>query len=99
MEEVIRKYEDRGQMENIIKELKIGFSMEQMPSSDFYGNAFWFSLGALAYNTFVLMKDVLPEGMRRSTIGTVRWRIMEVAGRVIRKARQICKGMFERGEI
>jgi hypothetical protein len=89
MEEVIRKYEDRGQMENIIKELKIGFSMEQMPSGDFYGNAFWFSLGVLAYNIFVMMKDVLPEGMKRSTIGTVRWRIIEVAGRVIRKARQI----------
>jgi len=32
-------------------------------------------------------------------IGTVRWRIIEVAGRVIRKARQIYKGMFECGEI
>jgi hypothetical protein len=46
-----------------------------------------------------MMKDVLPEGMKRSTISTVRWRIIEVAGRVIRKARQIYKGMFERGEI
>jgi hypothetical protein len=27
--------------------------------------------------------------MKRSTIGTGRWRIIEVAGRVIRKARQI----------
>ena len=35
------------------------------------------------------MKDVLPEGMKRSTIGTRRWRIIEVAERVIRKARQI----------
>jgi len=31
----------------------------------------------------------LPEGIRRSTIGTGRWRIIEEAGRVIRKARQI----------
>jgi hypothetical protein len=34
-------------MENIIKELKIGIGMEQMPSSDFSANAFWFSLGVL----------------------------------------------------
>jgi len=31
----------------------------------------------------------LPEGMKRSTIGTRRWRIIEVGERVIRKARQI----------
>ena len=31
----------------------------------------------------------MPEGIRRSTIGTGRWRIIEEAGRVIRKARQI----------
>jgi len=36
-----------------------------------------------------MMKDVLPEGMKRSTISTVRWRIIEEAGRVIRKAKQI----------
>ena len=46
-----------------------------------------------------MMKDVLPEGMKRSTIGTVRWRIIEVAVRVIRNAKQIYKGIFERGEI
>ena len=31
----------------------------------------------------------MPEGMKRSTISTVRWKIIEEAGRVIRKARQI----------
>jgi hypothetical protein len=54
-EEVVWKYHERGQMENIIKELKIGIGMEQMPSSDFSANAFWFSLGVLAYNTLVII--------------------------------------------
>jgi len=34
-----------------VLELKIGFGMEQMSSDDFLANAFYFSLGVLAYNT------------------------------------------------
>jgi len=89
-EEVVWEYHKRGEMENIIKELKIGFSMAEMPSSDFGANAFWFSLGVLAYNTFVMMKSLLlREAFKRKTISTIRWQLIEIAGKVIKKARQL----------
>jgi len=89
-EEVVWGYHERGEMENVIKELKIGFSMADMPSSDFGVNAFWFSLGVLAYNTFLMMKGLLlKEEFRRKTASTIRWQLIEIAGKVIKKARQL----------
>ena len=96
-EEVVWEYHKRGEMENIIKELKIGFSMAEMPSSDFGANALGmakvivgFSLGVLAYNTFVMMKSLLlKEDFKRKTISTIKWQLIEIAGKVIKKARQL----------
>lgn len=89
-EEVVRKYNERGQMENIIKEMKIGFGAEYMPFGDFGANAFWFSLQVLAYNSFIMQREtILPEHYGRSTIGTIRWKLVEVGGKVINKARQV----------
>ena len=42
LNEVIYNYNKRVNIENHIKELKNGFSLEQMPSGDFYANAFVF---------------------------------------------------------
>ena len=50
---VVKWYDARGEYsENRIKELKIGFSMERMPSSYFKANAVFFRIGCLAYNLF-----------------------------------------------
>lgn len=79
-----------GQTENVIKELKIGFSAEYMPFNDFGSNAFWFALQVLAYNVFVMKKEmVLPESYKTKTIGSIRWLFIEVAGKIVNKARQI----------
>jgi hypothetical protein len=89
-EEVVWWHNQRGQAENFIKELKSGFGMEQMPSGVFSANALYFGLGVLAYNTAQALKlFFLGEEWCRHTIGTLRWRLVEIAGKVIRHGRQL----------
>jgi HPt (histidine-containing phosphotransfer) domain-containing protein len=89
-EEVVWEYGERANFENYIKELKIGFGMEQLPSGDFGANAFWFLLGVLTYNTTIIQKlYLLPESWARKTIQTLRWTLVEIAGKIIRHGRQV----------
>jgi len=86
--EVVGFHNKRGQVENSIKELKLGFGMEQMTSGDFRANALWFSLGVLASNLVQGMKLLFldPEWTSK-TIATLRWQLIQVAGRLIRHGR------------
>jgi len=89
-EEVVWWHNQRGQVENLIKELKIGFGMEQMSSGDFLANAFYFSLGVLAYNTTQAQKLLfMDKSWHRRTIATIRWRLVEVAGKMVHHGRQV----------
>ena len=73
--------------ENGIKELKIGFGMERMPCGQESANAAFFRIGVIAHNLFVLFKhSALGEGWQRHRIATVRWRLFQVPGRLIRHA-------------
>jgi hypothetical protein len=83
--EVLRFHNQRGQMENFIKELKIGFGMERMPSGKSYANALFLRIGVLAYNIFIGFKRiVLKKGWIRYRILTMRWKFFEVAGKIVR---------------
>lgn len=89
-EEVVWRYNERANIENVIKELKNGFGMEYMPTGDFFANSFWFSLGVLAYNCFIIKKYlVLPKSFRDKTIQSIRWLFVEVAGKVVEHARKL----------
>jgi len=89
-EEVVWFHNQRGQVENLIKELKIGFGMEQMTSGDFGANALWFGLGVLAYNLTQAQKLLfLDEGWRSKTIATLRWQLIQTAGRLVRHGRRL----------
>ncbi len=90
-EETVAWYNARGEhSENRIKELKIGLGMERMPCGQFWANAVFFRIGVLAYNLFRLFELViLPEDWRRHQIRTVRWRLYQVAGKVVRHAGQV----------
>lgn len=86
-EEVVDYYDQRGEMENWIKELKDGFGMEWMPCGETYANAVFFRLGVIAYNLLVAMKVIgLPKHWRRHTIATIRWRLYQIAGQVLWQA-------------
>jgi hypothetical protein len=88
-EEVVWFHNRRDQVENLIKELKIGFGMEQMSSGDFAANSLWFSIGVLAYNLTQAQKlPFLDPDWRPKTIGTLRWQLVGVAGRLVRHGRR-----------
>jgi hypothetical protein len=88
--EVIKLHNHRGQIENYIKELKTGFGMEWMPCGETDANAIFFRIGVIAYNLFLAMKLLaLPPWYRSFTIQTVRWRLYQVAGAVVRHAHQL----------
>lgn len=87
--EVIDIHNQRGQAENYIKELVSGFGMEWMPCRETYANAVFFRIGVLAYNLFLLMKNLIMfPWYRTSTIATVRWKLYQTAGMVVSHARR-----------
>ncbi len=86
--ETVLWYNQRGETrENRIKELKMGFGMERLPCGTFAANAVFFRIGVGAYNLFVLFKLLaLPSSWSRCQVHTVRWRLYQVAGNVVRHA-------------
>ena len=86
-EEVLKWHNQRGQAENFNKELKIGFGMERMPCGQSYANAVFLRIGVLAYNLFIGFKRLsCPESWMKQTIATFRWKMIQVAGRIVRHA-------------
>jgi len=85
---IIDWYNQRGDgSENRIKDLKTGFGMERMPSGETMANAVFFRIGVLAYNLFCLFRGlVLEEEFGHAQIQTIRWRLYQVAGKVVRHA-------------
>ena len=85
--EILAWHNQRGHAENFNKELKIGFGLEQMPCGQFGANAIFFRIGVIAYNLFIGFKlNVCPKMCQSETIGTFRWRLIQVAGRIVRHA-------------
>ena len=88
-EEIIKLHRQRGEAsENKIKELKNGFNMSYLPSSDFEANAFYFQIGTLAYNLFLLFKQILDTNLQKHTVKTIRYKLYNIAGKVISHARE-----------
>jgi hypothetical protein len=86
-QEVLDWHNQRGQAENFNKELKIGMGMERMPCGQTYANAVFFRIGVLAYNLFIGFKRLAcPESWVKQTIATFRWKMVQVAGRIVRHA-------------
>jgi hypothetical protein len=86
-EEVLKWHNQRGQAENFNKELKIGLGMERMPCGQTHANAVFFRIGVIAYNLFIGFKRLsCPESWMRRTIATLRWKIVQVAGRIVKHA-------------
>ena len=88
-EEIVHFYRQRGDTsENRIKELKNGFSLKYLPTSHFEANALYFHIGTLAYNLFILFRQILHSSWQKHTIQTIRYKLYHIAGKVITHARQ-----------
>jgi len=82
--EVLQWHNQRGEAENFNKELKIGFGMERMPCGQTEANAVFFRVGVIAYNLFIGFKRLsCPELWIKNTIATFRWKMIQVAGRIV----------------
>ena len=90
-EATVRWYNRRGETsENRIKELKIGFGLERLPCGTLKANTVFFRIGVFAYNLFVLFKLLaLPSAWQTFQVRTVRWRLYQIAGKVVTHARMM----------
>ncbi len=84
-------YEQRGQAENYIKELKNDLAADRLSCSAYRANAFRLQLHAYAYNLAVLFRRRVLIGteLARSTMATLRLRLFKVGARVQRSARRL----------
>jgi hypothetical protein len=84
---VLKWHNERGQAENFNKELKNGMGMDRMPCGQSYANAVFFRIGVIAYNLFIGFKRLAcPESWVKQTIATFRWKMVQVAGRIVKHA-------------
>ena len=87
--EIVKLHRQRGETsENKIKELKNGFNMSYLPTSNFEANSFYFAIGTLAYNLFLLFKQILDKNLQQHTVKTIRYKLFNIAGKVISHARE-----------
>ncbi len=88
--EVLKWHNQRGQAENFNKELKNGMGMDRMPCGQSYANAVFFRIGVIAYNLFIGFKRLAcPESWVKQTIATFRWKMVQVAGRIVKHAGEV----------
>lgn len=89
-EDIVQIHNQRGEVENIFKELKHGFGMDWMPCGETSANAVFFRIGIIAYNLFQAMKLLsLPVWWRKATIATARWKLYHIAARLVFHARRV----------
>lgn len=87
LEELIAWHRKRCNCENHIKELKYGFSLNSLPSADFFVNALYFRIQTLGYNLLSALKHIkLPETWRPFTLKTLRFRLLAVPALVVKHA-------------
>jgi Transposase DDE domain group 1 len=90
-ESIFDWYEQRGQAENFIKDLKNEVAADRLSCSAYRANAFRLQLHALAYNLLVLFRRLALRGtaLGSATIGTIRC-LLKVGARVRRSVRRLC---------
>lgn len=88
--DVLIWHNQRGQAENYNKELKVGFGQDQMPCGQNHANAVYFRIGVIAYNLFLGFRRLAcPASWGRHTMATFRWKLVQIAGRIVHHAGQI----------
>jgi len=88
--DLIRWHRKRADSENIIKELKHGFSLRKLPCGDLLANAAFFQINILSYNLVQAFKLlILPHSWHSFTIKTLRFRLLHLGAIVTQHARNL----------
>lgn len=84
--DVYRFYNHRGNAENLIKESKAGFGIDQIPTGDFYPNWANLILKLTAYNLLLLFqKALLPKATCRLTACTFRRMFISIPAQLVHR--------------
>jgi len=85
--EVVRFYRKRGDAENVIKEEKEGFAIENILSENFLANAALFQMQLLTYNLVQYFKYTnLKRSWWNLRIKQLRFRLINIAGVIVNHA-------------
>jgi len=85
---VVHFYRGRGDAENVIKEEKEGYGVENILSEDFFANAALFQMQLMAYNLVQYFKYThLKRSWWSLRIKQLRYRLINIAGVVVNHAR------------
>jgi hypothetical protein len=88
--EVIWFHNGRSDAENYNKELKGGFGMDYAPCRNLAADAVYFEIGVPAYNLTIAVKRLLlGNDWVRRTIASLRRRLLETAGKVVRHGHKL----------
>ena len=80
----------RCAMENLIKEHKRDFGFEKMPSQKYHANWAWLLISQLAWNLVAWFNRLcLPQECHTLRLGTLRHRLLNVAGKIVHQSRQL----------
>lgn len=86
---VVKWQLERCNMENSLKEHKIGFSLEHLPNQKFFANWVYLLAGQLAFNLDAWLKYlILPEQYLATTIKTRRHHLLNLSGKIVVSGRQ-----------
>lgn len=79
-----------GTVERAHSELKNDLAAGVMPCGRFQSNAAWFRLNVLAYNILAALQLLaLPKPMQAWRPATIRFRLLNLAGRIVHHSRQL----------
>ena len=88
-EEVWRFYNDRANVENMIKEGILGYGLDVTPSHWYGGNVAHFFLVMLAYNLMNWFKEkVLGQKKEKRMAKWIRQRFLLIAGKLVKRGRK-----------
>ena len=90
-QEIFTWYEQRGQAENFIKDLKRDLAADRLSCSSFRANAFRLQFHAVAYNLLLFFRHHLLRGteLATATLGTLRLRLLKIGARVRASCRKL----------
>jgi hypothetical protein len=82
--EIWRFYNQRANVENMIKEAAMGFGMDESPSHWYAGNMTYFHIGMLAYNLMNWFKELaLKQDKHKAMLKWLRNNFFFIAGKMI----------------